>query len=167
MSTHHARHKIAWLSIGVLAGICVSYLWQHEPAFAISNDRDPGNFAILTSPVSFGQTAQGIFTLDFLTGQLKGAVMNNKTAKFTNFYQRNIAEDFGVDPAAEPHYAIVAGSANLPSQGPNTTAQAVIYVAELSSGQCIAYAFEYRESIRPLPPFELAPVDRFQWREAM
>jgi len=166
MSQQHARNRITWLAIGVMAGMCVSYFWPHEPAYAISNDRDE-DFALFTSPVSFGQTAQGIFVMDFVTGQLKGAVMNNKLGKFTNFYQRNIAEDFDVDPDdGEARYAIVAGAANLPSQGRNTTATGVIYVAELNSGQCIGYAFQYRESTQIVPEFELAIADRFRWRDA-
>ena len=168
MRDQYTRKKFMWLTVGTLAGICVSYFWPHEPAaYAITTDRAE-EFMVFTAPVGVLTEAEAVFVLDFLTGQLRGAVLNNKVGKFTNFYQRNISADFGVDdPSTEPHYAVVAGAANLPSRGRFTTASGVIYIAEVNSGICICYAFEYRESTTNVPTFELAKADVFQWREGL
>ena len=128
-------------------------------------------FAMLTVPVKDVQFAgvrdhlEGVFVLDFLTGQLKGAVLG-KTGRFTHAYFRNIAADFQVDPAATPHYAIVQGNAQLPSQGRATMATGVIYVAELTSGRVAAYGFVYNDTNRPVGPIALARLDNFAFREA-
>lgn len=165
MNERHTTKRLSWITAGMVAGMCLSYFWPHEPAYAITNDRDQF-FAVFTCPISFGQTAQGVFVLDFQTSQLRGGIMNNKLGKFTNFFTRNLATDFQIDPAAAPHYAIVAGEANLPSVQGVTTATGVIYVAELTSGKLLAYAFPYRETARPTD-FNIEPIDAFTWREAM
>lgn len=171
MPDQYTRNKFMWLTLGVLAGTCVAYFWPHEPAYASTTNRE-SDFMVFTcqvdtSPNNIVSQAEAIFVLDFVTGQLRGALMNNKTGKFTNFYQRNVAEDFDVEPGTEPHYAVVAGQANLPSKGRYTTAAGIVYIAELNSGLCIGYAFQYRDSQTAIPVFELAPADQFRWRDTL
>lgn len=174
----NAKNQWTLLAAGLLAGICVAYFWPHEPAQAITVDRD-SKFAMATVPVTAGVSGgvagvpgpgslglEGVFVLDFLTGRLQGAVINNRSGKFTHAYFRNVAADFQVDPQAEPHYAFLGATANLPGSRGVTPAAGVIYVAELTSGKVIAYSFPYRESNRPLPPVEMTPMDFFQFREA-
>lgn len=160
-----------WLMAGAVLGLAASWFFPQEPLHASSSDRDE-KFAMLTVPVKDVQFAgvrdhlEGVFVLDFLTGQLKGAVLT-KTGRFTHFYMRNIAADFQLDPAATPHYAIVQGNAQLPSQGRLTMATGVIYVAELTTGRVAAYGFPYNETNRAVGPIALAPLDKFQFREAV
>jgi hypothetical protein len=156
---------------GVAAGLAVSWFWPQEPMHAGTSDRDD-KFAMLTVPVkdvTFGGVRdhlEGVFVLDFLTGQLKGAVVG-KAGKFSHFYYRNLAADFQVDPSATPHYSIVQGNAQLPSQGRLTMATGVIYVGELTSGKVAAYGFAYNDTARPVGPLPLAPLDTFAFREAV
>lgn len=166
MLTRMSESRMTWLAAGLLAGMALSYFWPHEPAKAITTDRND-KFAMATIPVSLVSDVEGIFLLDFSTGQLRGAVLNNKIGKFTHSYQRNIAADFKVDPTAGSfHYSIVAGRANLPSQGPATLSTGVLYVGELTSGRVICYAFPYNESNRPTQAV-LRPIDSFQFREPL
>ena len=155
---------------GVAVGLAASWFWPQEPMHAASSDRDE-KFGMLTVPVKDVQFAgvrdhlEGVFVLDFLTGQLKGAVLG-KNGKFTHTYFRNIAADFQVDPAATPHYAIVQGNAQLPSQGRFTMATGVIYIGEMTSGKVAAYGFVFNDTARPVGPIALAPLDTFPFREA-
>lgn len=161
MSNRVTDHRMIWLAIGVAAGLCLSYFWPHEPALAVTTDRN-SKFAMATceiSSVSAYGGAEGIFVLDFLTGQLTGAILNNKTGTFTYRCSRSIANDFKVDPKAEPHYAIVTGSANLPNKGNANPASGVIYIGELSSGQVICYSFPYRFTNRPT----VVPLTKLAW----
>lgn len=172
------RNQLLLLACGLVAGLCISAFWPHEPARAVTTDRND-KFALVTVPVTAGVTGgvagvpgpgalplEGVFVLDFLTGRLQGGVLNNRSGKFVHAYYRNVAADFQIDPTAQPNYAIVGASANLPGARGVTPAAGVIYVAELTSGKVIAYSFPYRETNRPIPPMEMSPLDMFQFREA-
>jgi hypothetical protein len=165
-----SESRVWWLAAGLVAGIGVAYFWPHEPAYATTADRD-AQFAMCTVPVGtsaagINDPMDGVFVLDFLTGQLKGAVLNRQTGKFTSFYLRDLAKDFNVDPKAEPHYAMVSGFSQLAGQGGLTFASGVVYIGELSSGKIAAYAFPWKEAPRPAPQvIQLQPIHYFQWRE--
>lgn len=167
MVNRASQSRVVWLIVGVAVGLCVAAFWPHEPAHAIAaNGND--KFAMTTVPVSFTDHVHGIFVLDFLTGQLKGAVLNTKIGKFTNFYAKNVALDFGVDPrAGEPRYAIVGGKATLTAQGRGVSpASGVIYIGELTSGRLLCYGFPYSEGKGSPRPSPLILMDRLQFREA-
>lgn len=172
MSQLQSGNRYLWLMAGVVLGMAATWFFPQEPLHASSSDRDE-KFAMLTVPVKDVQFAgvrdhlEGVFVLDFLTGQLKGAVLT-KTGKFTHFYQRNIGADFQIDPSATPHYAIVQGNAQLPSQGRFTMATGVIYVAELTTGRVKAYGFPFNETNRAgVGPIQLGQLHEFQFREAV
>ncbi len=171
VSQGNSGNRYLWLMAGVAVGLAVSWFWPTEPMQASVGDRDD-KFAMLTVPVKdiqFGGVRdhlEGVFVLDFLTGQLKGAVLG-KTGKFTHYYFRNIAADFQVDPASTPHYAIVTGTAQLPSQGKFTMASGVLYIGELTSGKVAAYGFVYNDTNRAVGPIPLAPMHTFSFREAL
>jgi hypothetical protein len=161
--------RSAYLAAGLLLGLGVALFWPHESAQATNSDRD-SQFAMITVPVGmvgggFQDNIDGIFVLDFLTGQLKGAVLNRQTGIFTSFYFRDLASDFGVDPKNEPHYAISSGYAPLAGRDGITFSSGVIYIGELTSGKIAAYAFPYKELQRPSPPIRLTPIDYFPWRQ--
>jgi len=155
--------RMTWLVVGVLAGLCISYFWPHEPAMAITTDRN-SKFAMASCPVSIVDSTEATFVLDFLTGRLQGAVLNDKFGKFTHSYYRNIAADFEIDQKRVPMFAIIGGQCQLPSRGRVTVASGVIYIGELNSGMVIAYGFPYNDSRRKLPPVEMTVLDRFQFR---
>ena len=159
------NNRLAILGLGLVAGMCLSSIWPHEPAFAATTDRD-SKFAMTTCEVSDVSGVEGVFVLDFLTGQLQGGVLNGKAGKFQYTYNRNIAGDFNIDPNAEPHYAIVAGRANLTNTGRVQPAQGVVYIAELSSGRVAAYMFPYSASNRASAMVPMVPLDSFPFREA-
>jgi hypothetical protein len=162
-----------WVAGGVVAGLGLAWVWPHEPVAARSTDRD-AKFAMTTIPVKdvtiggFRDNLDGVFVLDFLTGRLTGAVLNNKVGRFDHFYGRNVAADFNVDPnAGQPAYAIVAGNTGLVSVRNVTFANGTIYIGEMNSGVVHAYAFPYVESNRVVPPMELQRIDSFQFRESV
>jgi hypothetical protein len=128
--------RVVWLVGGLLAGLGVAYFWPHEPAYATTADRD-ANFAMITIPVGtsaagINDPMDGVFILDFLTGQLKGAVLNRQRGTFASLYYRDLAKDFDVDPQGTPHYALASGYAQVAGQRGKTFASGVLYVAELS-----------------------------------
>ncbi len=159
------QQKIVWLLTGLVAGLGLARFWPHEPVAAGTADRN-AKFGMATCPVSFTDGSEGVFVIDYLTGELKGAMVNPRLGKFTNFYYRSLAADFNVDPKAEPHYALVTGirGQNIGTAGVSAAA-GTVYVGELSSGKVIAYSFPYRELRAPAPPIQMTPTDLFQFRE--
>ena len=160
-----SQHKIVWMLTGLVAGLGIAQFWPHEPVAAATADRD-SKFGMVTCPVSFVDGSEGVFVIDYLTGELKGGMINARVGKFTNFYYRSLAADFNVDPKAEPHYVMVSGrrGQNV-GQGGLTISAGTIYVGELTSGKIVAYTFPYRELRAPAPPVQMTPMDLFQFRE--
>lgn len=160
--------RVAWLACGLIAGLAIAYLCPHEPAYATTADRD-SQFMMVTCPVGnmgggITDPLDGVFILDFLTGQLKGAVLNRTKQSFAAFYIRDLAKDFNVAGDEDPHYCIVSGYAQMNAQQGPTFASGVLFVGELTSGKVAAYAFPWLE-----PGFgqamPLVPLDVFPWKQ--
>lgn len=156
--------RTVWMVIGLVGGLAIATLWPHEQAKAVATDRD-AQFAMATCQVGVIDPVEAVFVLDFLTGSLKGAVLNRTNASFTNFYFRDLATDFGIDPKKEAHYCIVTGLAQLAATGANPPATSVVYVGELTTGKIICYGFRFTESARIMPPRPLEVVSKFPFRE--
>ncbi len=156
--------RTVWMVVGLVAGMGIATLWPHEEVQAVATDRD-AQFAMTTCQVGVIDPIEAVFVLDFLTGSLKGAVLNRTNASFTNFFFRDLPQDFGIDPKKEAHYCMVTGLAQLANVGANPPATSVIYVGELTTGKIICYGFSFSESARPLAPRTLVPVARFPFRE--
>jgi len=165
METSLARSRMLWWVMGVVAGLCLAYVWPHEPALAVATDRS-AKFALVTGPAG-PVNMEGVFLLDFLTGNLQGHVLNSRVGKFTRSYYRNIAADFNLDPKTEAQWAIVSGQGQLAASRGTSWGNCLIYVAELTSGKVIAYAYPYTETQRVMEPAQLELVDGFQFREAL
>jgi hypothetical protein len=164
-----ASNRAAWLAGGLVAGLAIAALWRSEPTYATTADRDT-QFMMVTIPVGtsaagINDPMDGVFILDFFTGQLRGAVLNRQTGQFVSYYLRNLAKDFELEANAnaEPHYCMVTGYAQLPSAGGATMASGVIYVGELTSGKVVAYGFPWKETGTP-GPIELTAYHWFQWK---
>jgi hypothetical protein len=162
------ERRLVWMGLGLVAGLCIAYCWPHETAQAVATDRDD-RFAICTveTQTSFGQP-EAVFVLDFLTGRLTGAMLNQQSGVFTNFYFRNIAGDFQLKAtaAAKAKYAIIPGNAYLTTGSGVTLSTGVIYVAEMTSGKVVAYTFAIQNSKVPTPPQGLEPLAFFPFRDA-
>lgn len=166
----------AWLIAGLAVGYA-AHAWQSDaefvlplpPAHAVATDRYE-NFAIATGPLD--SDVEAVFVLDFLTGDLKAAVLSAQLARFNAFYEKNILEDMGIDPARNPRYLMVTGVANL-RRGLGNQARpgmSVVYIAELTSGKIAAYGVPWTPQLHNAGvPFHgtLIPLDITQFRTAV
>jgi hypothetical protein len=167
VAKHSPEARTLWLIAGVAAGLCLSFVWPHEPtaaATALGSDK----FQMVTVPVVQlgvpGGTHEAVFVLDKLTGKLTGAIISDQSGKFSHAYFRNLAADFKL--AREGDYVVVTGAAGLPSQGRTPMANGIIYVGEMTTGKVAAYGFPYAASNRPVPPIALTMLDFFAFRES-
>lgn len=140
------RNPILWLAFGLVLGVLISGFWPHTPLHAVATDRFD-NFAIATGPMD--EAVEAIFFLDFLTGDLRAAVIGDQTGTFTSFYQYNILQDLEVDPSKNPRFLMVTGYADLRRGSARMRpGRGVVYVAELTSGKVAAYAVPWNPQAR-------------------
>lgn len=140
----------SWLAVGLLVGglggLLLGVVWPLSEAHGVATDRYE-NFAIATGPLD--NEVEAVYFLDFLTGDLKAAVLSINNGQFTAFYSYNILQDLGVDAAKNPRYLMVTGIADLRRIG-GTNVQpgaSVIYVAELTTGRIAAYAVPWSPNL--------------------
>lgn len=167
------ERRLVWMALGLVAGLTLASFWPHEVAHAVSTDRDE-KFAICTVDAASGLGAgalsapEAVFVLDFLTGELYGALIDQQSQQFTNFWYRKVVADFQeqADGADKAKYAIIPGRGNLNSRSGQNAAASLIYIGELTSGKIIAYRFQYRNSKTPLPVQPVEPFAYFPFRKA-
>ena len=98
--------------------------------------------AVTTGPVD--EEAEGVFFLDFLTGDLQCFVMNPRVGKFTGWFKTNIVKDLPVEKGKKPAYVMVTGAWSPTRGGGNARpAQCVVYVCDTNSGVFAAYTFPW------------------------
>jgi hypothetical protein len=135
------------LVAGLLTAAVVTPSRGLPGAFAIDSQADD-SFAICTAPVDVANSIEGIFVLDFATGDLTGGVLNAASATFGTSYKRNVLNDLGFQPgqAKNPRFLLVAGQAELrpnPRLGRRQFAASVIYVTDCTTGATAAYAIPW------------------------
>lgn len=113
----------------------------HAAAAAVED-----SFAVCTTPVGDGM--EGLFMLDFETGDVSGGVLNQNTAKFTVGYRYNVLKDLGfkAGKVKNPKFLLVPGQVNLMGPQANKLAQSVLYVTDVSTGVTAAYGVPWTTS---------------------
>jgi hypothetical protein len=138
----------ALLVLGIFAGVVVSVGWyglgQGVQVQAVATHGE-ANFAIATGFVD--SEIEAFYFLDFLTGDLRAAVVSRRTGEFVAFFEKNVLGDFGT-LGKNPKFLMVTGMANIPrGQAPFQIGTSLIYVAEASSGTVNAYALPWNASL--------------------
>jgi hypothetical protein len=138
----------AVLIVGIVVGAALTAGWHGvtsiPQAHAVATSGSD-NFAIATGFVD--DQVEALYFLDFLTGDLRCAVVNRKNAAFTAFFQYNVLADFpGIND--KPRFLMVTGMADLQrGRGATQIARSLVYVAEATSGRVAAYAVPYNSTL--------------------
>ena len=156
------------LLAGVAVGWAIAYLIPARDAEAVGNDRFE-NFSVCTASVD--GTFEAFYFLDFTSGELKAAVLNSRSGKFTTFFQRNILVDFDLEGIKKPRFLMVSGRADFQRiAGRPQMAHSAVYVSELISGRMMAYSVPWNSqrsvAISPVRA-EILPIDVVQIREVI
>ena len=118
--------------LGLIVGLNVQGIWPSVPLHA-SATHGLEKFAIATGLVDTG--VEALYFLDYLTGDMRAAVINPKTGKFNAFFTRNIAADFG-GAGRNTGYLMVTGSVDMPrGTAKFQYASSIVYVAEATTGR--------------------------------
>jgi len=136
------------LIVGMAAGAALTAGWhgvRTTPRAWATATHGSDNFAIATGLVDDG--IEGLFFLDFLTGDLRAAVVSRRNAEFTGYFQHNVLNDFPAINEA-PRFLMVTGQADIPrGRGTTQISKSIIYVAEATSGQVCAYVLPYNSTL--------------------
>jgi hypothetical protein len=152
--------------IGLVVGLNIEGLWPSVPLHAAAT-HGIDKFAIATGFVD--NTVEALYFLDFLTGEMRAAVINPKNGRFTSIFTRNIARDFG-GSGRNSGYLMVTGQANMPRGSNNFQfANSIVYVAEASTGTVAAYTIPFNSTLHASgKPYNgvFQPLDTWQARTA-
>ncbi len=137
-------------SLGVIGGLLVGDITQRHaelPALEIPlhafGSHGSDTMAATTGPID--DSTEGLYTLDFLTGDLICAVPNGKLATpnagFMGLFKYNVIADLGVERTKKPTFLLVAGQVNYTgTSGTVRPAQSMVYVIDANTGKFAAYA---------------------------
>jgi hypothetical protein len=109
-----------------------------KPVLHASATESTDSMAIATGLIDEG--VEGLFVLDFVTGNLQVAVINPRTGQLGGLYHHNVAADLGAQQGKAPKYLLVTGQAMFRSfTGNIRPAQSIVYIADSTSGRYAAY----------------------------
>jgi hypothetical protein len=113
------------------------------PLHALGGAHGTGTFAVASCSID-EDGADGLFTLDFETGDLNCFILNPRNGKFTGVYSANVKTDLAVVGKA-PNYAMTTGMVGWKGGrvGGFSNSSAVVYVADVNSGKYMAYGVKY------------------------
>ncbi|OHB79859.1 MAG: hypothetical protein A2W31_01075 [Planctomycetes bacterium RBG_16_64_10] len=157
------------LAVGLhLGGVYLGAVWPNVPVHAVATDAGD-NFAIATGPVD--ERVEAVYVLDFMTGDLRAAVLNNQLGRFLAVFNYNIVGDFGGAAIQNPKYLMVTGLADVPrGYGRQVQTMSVVYVAEVTSGQVAAYAIPWNQTFQSARKPQMGTfiaLDKLNFRTAL
>ena len=102
------------------------------------------NKTMITVPIDMGMEA--VVTLDHVTGDMTGYVLDRLNGKFFLQYRHNVHPDF---PLTRGKYLMAAGLADFRNfNSNNRIANGGVYVSEENSGQVVAYGIPWNTQMR-------------------
>ncbi len=155
---------VAGLAIGFIVGLNVAGVWPQIPVHATATHGQE-NFAMCTGQVE--DEMEGVYLLDFITGDLRGAVLGINTRTFLTVYQHNVSADFG--NVKNPKYLMISGTADVRRQMAVPIGGSVIYIAEMTSGRLACYAVPWvpgRSNFNTPLKSDFLLLDGFKFRNA-
>jgi hypothetical protein len=83
---------------------------------------------------------EGLYTLDFLTGDLQCFVLNPRSGKFVGWFKTNVTNQLPVERGKKPQYLLATGEWSPAGfQTTQRPCQSVVYVADANTGLFMAY----------------------------
>jgi len=105
--------------------------------------------AAATGPID--ETVEGLFTLDFVSGDLRCFILYPRGPAAGNLggiYQANVIAGLGLDKAKSPKYMLLTGNVAFIQGGQqNRPALCVCYVVDCNTGAWGAYSLNYNQTL--------------------
>ena len=170
--------RLAWMGAGLAVGLAIGIAAAVGVAIGMRSGGDSdlasrfpieelklkafaahGNetFAMATGPVD--GTVDGVFCLDFLTGDLTGYVIHPRSGRFGIAFKTNVIKELPNEQGKKPAYAMALGRINPISSYSNVKpGGSIIYVADCNTGNVAAYCFPWNDSISKNPQQTLLAI---------
>lgn len=104
------------------------------------------SMAVATGPIEEG--VEGIFVLDFISGDLTCGVLNPRTGTMAGLFKRNVVQDLGVEQGKQPKYLMVTGRFDVQQKVNNLRpAQSIVYVADSNTGRYVGYTLPWNSNL--------------------
>jgi hypothetical protein len=159
------------VGVGMLTGALVTIAHhnsdtQHMPEVILNAtaSHSGDTFAMATGPID--SDVEGLFILDYLTGELHCYVMYPRMGKFGGVFKHNVIADLGVQQGKNPNYVMVTGQAAFQrGTSAQTPAACVVYVADANTGNFAAYTIffdrtRFRANMAQQGAFQLLDVGK-------
>jgi hypothetical protein len=102
-------------------------------------------FAIATGHVD--EDVEGLYTLDFLTGDLQCFVINPRNGAMGGWFKTNVAGVMSVEKGKKPSYLIATGGINVAGgYGGQRPAASLCYVVDANTGEVAAFSFPWAKA---------------------
>lgn len=126
---------------GVLLGVVAAAAALDCGSTAMATGTDKTENIILATGLLDAQNEM-VVCLDIVSGTLNGYVINTNTRKFFAQYTApSVATDLNVPKGRNPKYSLVTGVSSFkPTGAGGRLGQCVVYIAEETSGNMVAYA---------------------------
>ena len=152
------------VGVGMLMGALATVLVDENraliPAETLlhATGSDSGDMmAVATGPIAEG--VEGVFFLDFLTGDLSGWVMNRRTGGVGGLYKRNVIGDLGVVQGKKQKFLLVTGAAAMTRGGSQArAADCIVYVADQNTGNFAAYGLAVNSTAYATGRAQISPM---------
>ncbi len=137
------------IGLGMLAGVTLTaslnpYAVLETPLHALAT-HGGDTMAIATGPIDEG--VEGLFILDYITGELTCQVLNPRFGTLAGLYKRNVSQDLGVEQGKQPKYLIVTGRLEVRQNISNVKpANSIVYVADANTGRYVAYLLPWNKA---------------------
>jgi hypothetical protein len=124
--------------------------------------------SLIVATGEIDSSIEAVYTLDTLTGELRGRVLNPALGRFTiRFNYPSVAKDF--EGVKNPKFLMVTGIADL-RQGYRGVkmARSIVYIAEATTGKVFAYGAPWDQTKASSPQgftSAFVPLDAFTARE--
>ena len=104
------------------------------------------SMSIATGHIADG--VEGLFVLDFITGNLQCQVLNPRTGGAGGLFRHNVSLDLGVQQGKQPRYLMATGLADFRVQagGNVKPAGCILYVADANTGRYVAYMLPWNKA---------------------
>lgn len=104
------------------------------------------SFAIATGVID--DEVEGLYTLDFLTGDLQCFVINPRTGNYGGWFRTNVSKDLSPEGSKKPSFLLVTGTIQVQgATGNQRPAGSLCYVVDANTGNAAAYSFPWGKSI--------------------
>jgi hypothetical protein len=133
------------VGVGMMVGALIAVLYwvpthwgAPETILHASTAQSTESFAIATGPID--EQVEGVFMLDFLTGELTCWVISPRTGKFCGVFRYiNVPNDLQVEKAKTPKYLLATGQTMFRGGRMQMLGNTVLYVADANTGMVGAY----------------------------